>query len=251
MEKTRLARPSRQHRARLAWLAACALAAGGVAWHGTVQAQAPATPAPHVLQARALLQQAADSLAVPGAKVEVEVGELDPRLQLAPCAEVQAYLPAYARAWGRTRVGLRCVKGEKAWNVSLPVVVKVWAEAPVLQQALPAGAELRPELLGRAVVDWAAANEPPLVNLQALQSRQLAHALKAGSPVRAADLKARLWFASGDTVRVEARGNGFTVGTTAQALGPGLEGQRVRVRTEAGQVLTGQAVGAHRVEVVL
>ena len=46
-------------------------------------------------------------------------------------------------------------------------------------------------------------------------------------------------------------GQGFAVSSEAQALTPGLEGQPVRVRTEAGRVLVGRAVGEHRVEVSL
>jgi flagella basal body P-ring formation protein FlgA len=34
-------------------------------------------------------------------------------------------------------------------------------------------------------------------------------------------------------------------------MSPGVEGQTVRVRTETGRVLTGQAVGQNRVEVQL
>jgi hypothetical protein len=44
-------------------------------------------------------------------RMEVEVGALDRRLTLAPCAQVEPYLPAGSRLWGKTRVGLRCVQG--------------------------------------------------------------------------------------------------------------------------------------------
>ena len=133
-------------------------------------------------------------------------------------------------------------------------------KSPLPKQPLPlliggGGEQVPPTVFGNtgnnAVVDWATQQETPVLTSKALNERVLAHALPAGSAVRPADLRARLWFAAGDTVRVEAKGEGFSVSTTAQALGPGAEGQRVRVRTEAGQVLTGLAVGAHRVEVSL
>jgi flagellar basal body P-ring formation protein FlgA len=240
--------PRRAGAAALTLLAAL----GGFGLGPQVQAgPALATGKDFVAQAREVMQSAASKLEIPGARIEVEVGELDSRLHLAPCAQVQAYLPANARAWGRTRVGLRCTQGEKLWNVSVPVVVRVLAAAPTLKSALPAGTVLKPEHLDAALVDWALQLETPVQAAPALVDRVLAHALPAGSAIRPADLRARLWFAAGDTVRVEAKGEGFSVSTTAQALGPGAEGQRVRVRTEAGQVLTGLAVGAHRVEVAL
>ena len=64
-------------------------------------------------------------------------------------------------------------------------------------------------------------------------------------------LRRRRWFAAGDTVRLVAQGRGFSVSGEAQALGPGLEGQVVRVRTDSGRVLSGLAVGHNRVEVQL
>ena len=53
-------------------------------------------------------------------RMEVEVGALDERLRLAPCARVEPYLPAGARLWGRSRLGLRCLEGATRWNVFCP-----------------------------------------------------------------------------------------------------------------------------------
>ena len=65
-------------------------------------------------------------------RMEVSVGQLDPRLRLAPCARVEPHLPAGARLWGRTRLGLRCVEGAVRWNVYLPITVKAFGPAWVL-----------------------------------------------------------------------------------------------------------------------
>jgi flagella basal body P-ring formation protein FlgA len=46
-------------------------------------------------------------------------------------------------------------------------------------------------------------------------------------------------------------GSGYQVSGEGQALTPGLEGQTVRVRTDSGRVVTGQAVADHRVEIPL
>jgi len=135
--------------------------------------------------------------------------------------------------------------------VSLPVTVKVFAPAWVLSAPLPAGGVLQPGQLQQAEVDWAAAPTPPVADAAKLVGRQLSRPLPAGAPVRVADLRQRQWFAAGDTVQLVAHGRGFSVGGAGQALGPGLEGQTVRVRTDNGRVLSGQAVGQNRVEVSL
>lgn len=214
-------------------------------------AEPPAVPATAVTQAMQLARQAALALAPPQARVLVLPGALDPRLKLAPCRQTQAFIPAGVPAWGRSRVGLRCVQGAVAWQVYLPVTVQVWAPAAVASAALPVGAQLDESQLGRAEVDWAAAAAAPVATVQALQGRVLVRPLAAGQPVRTTDLKARQWFAQGDTVRIVAQGAGFAISADGQALGPGVEGQRVRVRTDSGRVLVGQAVGHNRVELSL
>jgi flagella basal body P-ring formation protein FlgA len=81
--------------------------------------------------------------------------------------------------------------------------------------------------------------------------RVLARLLAAGQALRQTDLKSRQWFAAGETVSLVAVGPGYSVSGEGQALTPGIEGQVVRVRTENGRVVTGQAVAEHRVEIPL
>lgn len=208
--------------------------------------------APQTLtEALALAREAAAALAPPQARVRAIAGELDPRLKLAPCAQVQPYLPVGSPAWGRTRVGLRCTQGAARWNVYLPVQVEVLAAAVVVTAALPAGARLDPSLLGQAEADWAAAAAPPFTATQALAGRVLARPVVPGQTLRPTDLQPRLWFAAGDTVRISARGPGFAIESEGRALTNGQEGQPARVRTESGRVVVGQPVGERRLELVL
>lgn len=200
---------------------------------------------------QALGEQVGAGLAAGAVRVEIEPGRLDPRLRLAPCERIEPYLPAGARAWGRSRIGLRCVQGPSAWNVYLPVTVKVFAPAWVATWPLAAGSVLDGSGLQQAETDWAAAPTPPVADLDKLVGRQLSRPLPVGAPVRVADLKQRQWFGAGDTVQLVARGQGFSISGEGQALGPGIEGQTVRVRIDNGRVLSGQPVGTNRVEVQL
>lgn len=199
-------------------------------------------------QAVALASQAARALAPAGARIETRPGQLDRRLKLAPCARVQAFLPAASTPWGKSRVGLRCLHGAVAWQVFLPVTVRVWAPAVVSNAPLPSGARIDTSQLTLAEVDWAAASSPPFAAPAELDERVLARPLAAGQPLRASDLRARQWFKQGETVRVVAQGSGFAVSTEGQAMNAGIEGHRVRVRTESGRVVVGVPVGPNRVE---
>lgn len=184
-------------------------------------------------------------------RVEVHTGTLDPRLRLAPCARVETYLPPGQRAWGRMRVGMRCVEGAVAWNVYLPVTVKVFAPALVTAQPLATGTVLQSHQLKAGEADWAAAESPIVALPERAIGRTLARGLAAGAALRESDLKRRQWFAAGDAVRITARGRGFAVAGEGVALSHGIEGQSVRVRMEGGRTVTGVATGERRVELVL
>lgn len=242
--------PSRPSRALSLPAALLALLAASAAASGQT-ADGEADIAAVGAQVQQMARDSAGRAGLRDARIEVEVGRLDPRLKLAPCQRIEPYLPPGLPVWGRTRVGLKCTQGAKPWNVTLPVTVHVYARALVVQAALPAGTTLLPEHVAEAEVDLAAAPGLPIGELERVVGRALARPLAAGSALRPADLKARQFFVAGETVRVVALGLGWQVVTEAEALSPGLEGQTVRVRTESGRLLQGRPVGDRQVEVLL
>src|SRR6186713_2087701 len=131
------------------------------AWVRTAHAQA--APDPLVEEARRFAHAR-----MPGAdqlRVEVVPGKLDARLRLAPCEQVQTYLPTGVRLWGKSRVGLRCVKGVTNWNVYVPLTVNVYGRALVSTSALPAGHVLVASDLRQAEVNLAEDTlNPPLTD---------------------------------------------------------------------------------------
>lgn len=199
-------------------------------------------------QAFAALSTANDAAEV---KVQVIQGPADPRLRLAPCEQVEVFAPTGHRPWGRTRIGLRCVRGPVAWKITVPLTVQVWAPAWVTSQALPAGAVIDAGHLTRGMADWAERATPVLMSDAALIGRTLSSAVPAGTAIRADQLRERRFFEAGDPVRIVAGGQGFAVSGTGEALTTGLEGRSVRVRTASGRTLSGTAVGPREVEIRL
>lgn len=210
-------------------------------------------PQATVDQALALARSAAEAAAPAGARVEVEAGALDARLRLAQCHRIEAHWPANSRAWGRTRVGLRCTEGIRNWHVFLPVTVRVIAPAWVGSTALPPGTALHPSHLRVAEVDWAesgaAAFGPD--DIDQIAGRTLVRGLVPGQALRQNDLQVRRWFSAGQTVRIVVAGSGYAISAQGQALNEGIEGRDVRVRTEAGRVLTGRPIADGVLEVTL
>jgi len=217
-----------------------------------------ATPAASGLEAgleqkvRALALASGNSAPPAGVtRVEVLVGQLDPRLRLAPCERVEPYLPNNTRLWGKSRIGLRCAQGSSHWNVFLPITVKAYGRALVSTTGITSGSVLKPGDLVEAEVDLAEDPMPAIVDASQAIGRAVGPALRPGQSLRVGHLKPRVWFAAGDTVKVLALGPGFALEGEGQALSNGIEGQPARIRTESGRVLTGQPVGERRVELTM
>ncbi len=235
-------------------LLALVLAAGAQAQGATVApAESPLSEALRV-ELQRMAQDAALVLwgqATPAPRVEVAVGNLPAQLKLAPCSQVVPYLPNGVRPLGRSRLGLRCAQGTTRWNVFVPVTVRLWAPSLVANGALPAGTLLEARHLHTAEVDLAERPDPAIGQVDLAVGRTLQRGLAGGEALRRGDLRARQLFAAGDTVRIVAVGAGYAISSEGQAMGPGLEGQNARVRTDSGRIVTGTATAVRRVEVAL
>ncbi len=172
-------------------------------------------------------------------RMEVDVGELDSRLRLAPCARVEPYLPTGSRLWGRTRLGLRCEQGSVRWNVFLPVTVKAYGPAWVLTGNVQSGALLTEADATQAEVDWASDRASIVADPSLWVGQVAARPLRAGEALRQSMVRAPKLFQAGAQVRVSAQGTGYSVSSAGQALSAGSAGQTVRVRMENGKIISG------------
>jgi len=227
------------------------LQGGAVLAEPTAPEVAALFSADNLKPAQSLAEQAAQVAVPQGARVEVELGSLDPRLHLAACRRTEPYLPMGLKMWGRTRIGVRCVEGMSKWNVSIPIVVHVYAKAVVAAKPLGLGTVLTQALLKTVEIDLAADTSPAYLQFAELEGRILARPLSDGDAVRSNDLRTRLWFAAGDRVSVTANGPGYAVSSEGQAMERGFEGQDVKVKFDNGRISVGRAVGERRVEVDL
>ena len=184
-------------------------------------------------------------------KLEVSVGSLDSRLKLAPCGNVEPFLPVGSRLWGKTRVGLRCVDGMSRWNVSLPATVKAVGLAWVVKSQVASGTALTQADLVEAQVDWAEETQAVLAEPDAWLGQVTTRQLNTGQVLRQGMVKAAQVFQAGAQVRVIAQGQGFQVSGEAQALSAGVMGQLARVKMDNGRVASGIVLDARTVKIEL
>ncbi|ABM43933.1 MULTISPECIES: flagellar basal body P-ring formation chaperone FlgA [Diaphorobacter] len=184
-------------------------------------------------------------------RMEVSVGTLDSRLRLAPCARVEPYLPAGARLWGRTRLGLRCVDGPTRWNVFLPITVKAFGPAWVLAGNVGTGAVLSEQDAIEAEVDWAAEPAAIVANPKDWVGQTATRPLSAGQALRQNMVRAPDLFKAGSAVRVVVQGPGYAVTSSGQAMSAGAQGQSVRVRMANGRIIGGTVLEDGTIEATL
>lgn len=198
-----------------------------------------------------LAQSSADVQAsgVAPLRIEVVVGALDSRLRLAPCTQVQPYVPPGSRLWGKTRLGLRCLTGETKWNVFIPVTIRAWGQAWVVRRDVAAGVVLTQADGMVAEVDWADEASPVMAEPAAWVGQVATRALSTGQALRQSMVRAAQVFQAGAQVRVLTQGPGFQISADGQALSPGVVGQMTRVRMDGGRVMSGTVLDARTVQV--
>ena len=226
-----------------------ALGAGGV---GAQTAEQPSDSQTIYAAAQRWLD---NSLAQQGSdlplRMEVEVGQLDWRLKLAPCQQVEPYLPPNTRLWGKARLGLRCVQGAIKWNVFLPITVKAMGPAWVIKGQVAPGTALKAADAIAMEVDWADNHSAIVANQADWVGKTATRLLSTGQALRQDMVKASQVFQTGAQVRVVATGPGFEIAGRAQALSAGVVGQSAMVKMDNGQVITGTVSDARTVKVVL
>lgn len=239
----RIQNPIRQTGSR--WLLAVAFLFAG--W-------AQAQQADYQSMAQDWARKAAAAALPPGGqalRLDVSVGPLDSRLKLAPCGNVEAYLPPGSRLWGRSRVGLRCVDGMARWNVSLPATIKAFGPAWVIKSQVMAGVAMGAQDVVEAEVDWAEEPQAVLREPGSWVGQVATRQLGTGQTLRQGMVKAPQVFQAGAQVRVVAQGAGFQVTGEAQALSAGVVGQMARVRMDSGRVATGIVLDVRTVKIEL
>ncbi|MDB5895169.1 MAG: flagella basal body P-ring formation protein FlgA [Rhodoferax sp.] len=184
-------------------------------------------------------------------RMEVSVGQLDSRLRLAPCGQVEPFLPTGGRLWGKSRIGLRCVDGVTRWSVFLPVTVKAFGPAWVARNPVAAGAALGQDDAIQAEVDWADEASPVLANADAWVGQVAARNWAPGQAIRQSMVKPATVFQAGAQIRVLAEGAGFQVASDGQAMSAGVVGQLARVRMDNGRVMSGTVMDARTVRLAM
>jgi flagellar basal body P-ring formation protein FlgA len=182
-------------------------------------------------------------------RLQIVVGRADPRLQLAPCEHAEPFLRTGVRLWGKTFVGLRCGAGAE-WSISVPVEVRVYGPGLRALRELAAGQPIAQADVAVEEVEWTREPQGVAASFAQIEGRVPVRPIESGRIIGLAALREPPAVMQGDAVKLVGVGQGFSIVTDAVALGSATLGQPVRIRTEAGRMLTGTARTGRVVEVV-
>ncbi len=195
-------------------------------------------------EVHAFLYDQASSL---GDEVMIEVRP--PSAHLPACESPQPFLPnAGQSVLGRVSVGVRC--GAQGRQVRyLQAEVGIIGEYPVATRNMAPGTLVTADLLEIRHGNLSQLPRHAILDVEALLGQQARRPISAGAPLQANQFQAPALVERGQAVVVEAMGASFRVTREGEALEPGGEGDRVRVRFNSRELVTARVVG-HRLLVV-
>ena len=165
-----------------------------------------------------------------GAKVQVEPGQLDPRLRLAACPEALALsMPPGARTRGATTVAVNC-PGATPWTLFVPAIIRQEFVVISAAQNLERGKTLTDADLR---VERRLLTDPPpgaIQDPENLVGQVTQRALAAGTVFNRTAVKARQIVRRGQTVTLSLATGGISIEAAGTALQPGGVGDRISVR---------------------
>jgi len=176
---------------------------------------------------------------LPG-QVSFTVNTIDPNNNLAPCPALEVFLPANARPWGRTNVGVRC-QVEGSWSIYVSVQVKVISEYYVTAKPLSRGQLILQTDLAKRTGDLAELPAGVVTDGAQAIGRTLTIGMQSGQMLRSDNLLAQLAVQQNQNVKLISKGKGFQVASDGRALNNASDGQVVQVRSSSGQTLSGIA----------
>src|SRR5262249_29665969 len=119
----------------------------------------------------------------------------------------------------------------------------------VATKPLMAGVPVQPDEVRVAEVEWTREAQGVVTSMAQLDQHVLARPIASGQPIALNALRAPQVVGQGEPVRVIGRGNGFSITADGVALASATAGQTVRVRTDAGKIVSGTARAGRVVEV--
>jgi len=212
----------------------------------------PATAAPPAQQ-RQDAQAVADYVAqflkthtTHGAALQIHVQP--PRTTLPACDALQGVMPNTLRS--RTAVAVRCL-APQAWNLTVQANLALPGVYYTAARTIAPGETLSMDDVRDVQADLLRLPADTITDPAQVAGRIATQRIRKGGTIQSGSLRAPDSIERGQRVHTEARGSGFVLRGSGQALQGGAPGSMIQVRTSSGQVVSGLVIDAATVRVVM
>jgi flagellar basal body P-ring formation protein FlgA len=164
------------------------------------------------------------------------------------CEDWWIEMPVRARMWGALRLQVRCPSNPRL-NQQVSLHVMVMAPVLVATKDLVAGHALEPGDWKTMHLDLSKLPTEVIETEQAVQNKELVRNIATGRPLLLNDLRSFTVIKSGDQIKLNFVGTGFSIDASAVAMANAAVGDTVKVRLPDGKVIQGTAVSGGLVEV--
>lgn len=173
---------------------------------------------------------------LPG-KATYVIGNIDANRLPGACKGFDVSKGNGTRPWGRIQIAVRCRDG--AWQIWVPVHIRVIAEYVVIARPINAGQSLTEADLRMQQGELSDLPNGVLMDKGQAVGRVAMTPLPAGRPLRGDMLRQPTVVQQGQSVKIVGSGAGFQVSNEGRALTSAVVGQVLQVRLNSGQILSG------------
>ncbi|MFT5452019.1 MAG: flagella basal body P-ring formation protein FlgA [Enterobacterales bacterium] len=165
-------------------------------------------------------------------RVEIIVGNLDPRLRLVQCTEeLNLFIPPGSRLQGNTTIGVRCLNS-RPWSIYIPVRIAIYEKAIVTLRKMSRGELISQEDIILSEVDTSIVRGTTFTETFDLIGTKLKTTLKANQVISSTAI---CLICKGDTVIIKSDNKAVSVSVAGIALNDGGKGDRIRVQNNASR----------------
>jgi flagella basal body P-ring formation protein FlgA len=181
-------------------------------------------------------------------RVEVKVGNLDPRLMLPACPQpLTLSLNDPTNSGGQLTVQTRC-EATQRWSIYVPAQVALFRPLAVAGRQLERGDVISESDITIEVVNVSQLRQGYVIEPDNIIGRELQRPLNKGEAFRSAILEAPMVIKRGDAVHIEMQAGAIAVNSTGVAMANGRVGQRIRVRnSQSDRIVSAEVVEAGKV----
>jgi flagellar basal body P-ring formation protein FlgA len=140
------------------------------------------------------------------------------------------------RIWGATTILLTCPEST-TWKSYAQIHIEVSGQYPVAARTLLPGQSLNVEDIGGTYGALTSLNRSSILNNQMLLGMTVTNRIEIGQPFRSDNVRAPVVIQPGQIVRIQIKGAGFSIAGEGRAIGQGVLGQSLAVKTSNGQTL--------------